>query len=242
MEKKKSRCIIVIRKLWGPGEPGSSRRCSGSCLTLLSSPAPKLCPCSPPARISCSLAAIRSFPESLGVSQVIWGSDLQNHNPPEHAGHGSVPAGGWSEEWSSSRDGVSPLLQGLFGAEPSATEHSWAPGSLSGEGRSTLSGLKSQPCGLEGDVLGCSCRSIPAPRASPAPSLEALVVQPVQTHRRMSIHPGAALSTPLSSCPCSIGGGRAGLAPGAVTATVPVQVVLPGYCRSKLKPEKGVPC
>lgn len=115
--KKKSRCIIVIRKLWGPGEPGSSRRCSGSCLTLLSSPAPKLCPCSPPARISCSLAAIRSFPESLGVSQVIWGSDLQNPNLPEHAGHGCVPAGGWSEEWSSSRDGwgVPPAAGGVRG-------------------------------------------------------------------------------------------------------------------------------
>lgn len=98
-KKKKSRWTVPSRKLWvtvGPGEPGSARRCSGSCLTLLSSPAPSS---APPARIRHSSAAIRSFAELLGVSQ---GSGLQNHEGAQECG----PAAGWG-----------PCAEQLFGAQ-----------------------------------------------------------------------------------------------------------------------------
>lgn len=120
---------------------------------------------------------------------------------------------------------------------------------------SKLSGLKFQCRDLEGEVLGCFCRSIPGPRASSASLPEhAGGAASVQTHRECSVTLWAALrssgsvclSTVVScSCPCSIRrpGGVAGLGSPhrAVTATVPVQVMLPSYYFSKLKPEKGIP-
>lgn len=76
-KKKKNPGGLSPAESWvtvGPGEPGSARRCSGSCLTLLSSPAPSS---APPARISHSSAAIRSFAEWLGVCQGLWCPESQ---------------------------------------------------------------------------------------------------------------------------------------------------------------------
>lgn len=155
----------------------------------------------------------------------------------EHPGRSVVcgvrngPAAGW---------GVPPAAAAVWG-----TEHSLAPGSLSGEGRSKLSGLKSQRCDLEGEVLGCFCRSIPGPRASSAPGV--LRWCSLSTDRKMFRH-----TLGCSQHCCSVWhstllsslrrlGGVAGLGspPRAVPGTVPEQPGLPSYCFSKLKPEKG---
>lgn len=111
-------------------------------------------PCCPPTRISYSLAASRSFPELLGVSQVLW-AQVSTIT----ARWGVLARGvGWGMV--QQQDGVSPLLAwdrrgcpcccSVWGTGPSATGHSLVPRSLSGAGQEEGVSFKTSVLGFGG--------------------------------------------------------------------------------------------
>lgn len=78
-----------------------------------------------------------------------------------------------------------PCCCSVWGRGPSATGHSLVPGA-SGGGQEEGVRFKAQCCDLEGGDLGCFCRSVLGPRASPASCPGA--AGSVQMHRRMFSH------------------------------------------------------
>lgn len=184
---------------------------------------------------------VGSFSGDLGL----WSPESQ-----PTAGHGSVLAGGWCEEWPSRGWGVPPAgAGGVWGREPSATGHSLAPGSRSGEGRRKLPGLKCQFCDVREKYSAVS-QEHPGSESFPCPCPDAGVVQPQYKHTEpcpvtlwvlsavvQCVAQHSPVLLPVLHPPAGLGS-----PPRAVTGSGPAQLVLPSYYFSKLKPEKGVPC